>query len=101
MHGGARYTPWVCRAAVGLGSGGDVPQGSAAVAAARLLRVSRRAHGQVCGGFLRGSPLKRSGNAPDRYSAFFCQAFFSPGKKSGKAGAGEGFDDDDTVAAFI
>ena len=37
----------------------------------------------------------------NRYLAFFCQAFFSPGKKSGKAGAGQGFDDDDTVAAFI
>ena len=45
-------------------------------------RVSRRTHGQVCEGFLRDPSLKRSGNAPDRYLAFFCQAFFSAEKKA-------------------
>ena len=47
-------------------------------------RVSRRTHGQVCEGFLRDPSLKRSGNAPDRYTAFFAKLFFTR-KKSGGA----------------
>ena len=44
--------------------------------AARLKRVRRRAHETVCGGFLRGSPLKRLQQRRNRYPLFFAKLFF-------------------------
>ena len=45
-------------------------------------------HGQVCGGFSRGTPLERSGNTPDRYSLFFAKLFFLPKNPHGQVGGG-------------
>ena len=101
-NGCAAGYPMGLRSAVGSGSGEELPQGkpNKKNPAARLVRVSRRAP-RVIGGFLRGrSHLGRGSNVAPLLG-FFLPSFFSPGKKSGKAGAGEGFDDNDTVAAFI
>ena len=47
----------------------------------------RTTHELICGGLSRGPPLDRSGNAPDRYMAFFAKLFFT-WKKSGVCGRG-------------
>ena len=69
---------FACRWEVGC-VGADVPQGrtNPKKFSGETRRVSRRAHGVVCEGFLRDSSLKRSGNVPDRYMAFFAKLFFT------------------------
>ena len=88
--GAPLYTPWVCMPLSGL-------------ARRQICRWEKQQYPRAFRGLSGGqnSPPDRLQQRRNRYLAFFCQAFFSPGKKSGKAGASQGFDDDDTVAAFI
>ena len=78
-------TPGVAVSPFGLAQGGRCAARvkPAKKSGGEAQRASRRAHGQVCEGFLRDPSLKRSGNAPDRYPAFFAKLFFTR-KKSGQ-----------------
>ena len=73
---------FACRSLVWLGRKVAAGVKPAKNSGGEARRASRRTHGQVCEGFLRDTSLKRSGNAPDRYLAFFAKLFFT-WKKSG------------------
>ena len=73
---------FACRSLVWLGRRCAARVKPAKKSGGETRRVSRCAHEQVCEGFLRDPSLKRSGNAPDRYTAFFAKLFFTR-KKSG------------------